>query len=141
MEGRNKANNARCCLCPCGIVPFVYKPSRRCVRCSFFFGATVEFSDRESSPDPSCSNGSSVEFVVEAPGLDWEDDILTIVLSDNEEGPPKPKKKTLTKHFTPTPRSTLPFGRIVPRSQPTSSAAISARNTYTEKLSNVSSSL
>ena len=103
----------------------------------FLFGAraTMEFSDRESSPDPSRSNGSSVEFVVETPGPDWEDDPSTIVLRDNEEGPPKPKK-TLTEYFMPTPRSTLPFMRIVPHSQPTSSAYA-----HTEKLSNVSSSL
>ena len=31
----------------------------------FPFGATMEFSDRESSPDPSRSDGSSVEFVAE----------------------------------------------------------------------------
>ena len=43
---------------------------------------------------------------MDTPGPDWEDDPPTIVLSDNEEGPPKPKNKTLTKYFTPTPRST-----------------------------------
>ena len=89
----------------------------------FPFGATMEFSDRELSPDPSLSDGSSVEFVVETPGSDWEDNPSTIVLSDNEEGPPKPKMKTLKEYFTPTPRSTLPFGRSVPRSQLTSSAS------------------
>ena len=89
----------------------------------FPFWATMEFNDRESSPDPSRSDGSSVEFVVETPGSDWEDDPSTIVLSDNEEGPPKPKKKTLTEYFTPTPCSTLPFRRCVPCSQLTSSAS------------------
>ena len=67
-----------------------------CTSFIFQFGATMEFSDRELSPDPSCSDGSSVEFVVKTPGPDWEDDPSTIVLSDNEEGPPKPKKKMLT---------------------------------------------
>ena len=86
----------------------------------FHFGATMEFSDCKSSPDPSRSDGSS-EFVEETPGPDWEDDPST--LSDNEEGPPKPKKNTLMEYFMPTPCSTLPFGRIVPHSQPTSNAS------------------
>ena len=51
----------------------------------FPFGATIKFSDRESSPDPSHSVGSSEEFGAETPGSDWEDDPSTIVLSDNEE--------------------------------------------------------
>ena len=63
----------------------------------------MEFSDRKLSPDPSRSDGSSVEFVAEMPGPDWEDDPWTIVLSDNEEGLPKPKKKMLT--FIPDCRS------------------------------------
>ena len=36
----------------------------------FLFGATMEFSDRESSPDPPRLDGSSVEFVVETQGPD-----------------------------------------------------------------------
>ena len=91
----------------------------------FPFGATVEFSDHESSPDPSRLDGSSVEFVAETPGPDWEDDPLTIVLSDDKKGPPKLKKKTLTEYFTPTPHSTLPFGSIVPRSSPIAGAQMS----------------
>ena len=46
----------------------------------FPFGATIKFSDRESSPDPSHSVGSSEEFVAETPGPDWEDDPSTIIL-------------------------------------------------------------
>ena len=48
------------------------------------FGATMELSDSKSSPDPSHSDRSSVEFVAETPGPDWEDEPSTIVLSDNE---------------------------------------------------------
>ena len=51
----------------------------------------MEFSDRELSPDPSRSDRSFVEFVAEVPGSDWEDNPSTMVLSDNEEDPPKLK--------------------------------------------------
>ena len=86
---------------------------------------SMKFSDRELSTDPSRLDGSSVEFVAETPGPDWEDDPLTIVLSDDKKGPPKLKKKTLTEYFTPTPHSTLPFGSIVPRSSPIAGAQMS----------------
>ena len=70
----------------------------------------MEFSDR------SCFSGleSSVEFVGETPGPGLEDNPLSIVLSNSEEGPPKLNKK-LTEYFAPTRRTTLPYRRTVPR--------------------------
>ena len=42
----------------------------------FPFGATMEFSDHELSPDASRSDRSSVKFVAETSGPDWEDNPL-----------------------------------------------------------------
>ena len=98
---RNKVNNALALFCSSiSLLDIVYVVH-------FPFDATMEFNDRELSPDTSRSDRSSVEFVAETPGPDWEDDPSTIVLSDNKEGPPKLKKKTPMEYFTPTPRSTL----------------------------------
>ena len=77
------------------------------------FGAAKEFCDHESSPDFSCSSESLIAFVAEITSPDWEDTLSTIVLSDSEEGLPKPKKMTLTKYFMPARGTTLPFGRTV----------------------------
>ena len=68
-----------------------------------------------------------VQVKVQYSLLQCEDNQLTILLSDSEEGPPKLKKKTLTGHFALIHRTPLPFGRTVPRTQPTSNA--SARST------------
>ena len=68
----------------------------------------MDFSERESSPELSSSAESSVEFVAEIPGPDCEEESSTIVLTDSEDGLPKPKRK-LTEYFTPARRNTLPF--------------------------------
>ena len=43
----------------------------------------MEFSDRESFPNPSHSDGNSVEFVAETPGTDWKDNLLMFCLRSN----------------------------------------------------------
>ena len=57
-------------------------------------GSTMDFSERESSPELSSSAESSVEFVAEIPGPDYEEESSTIVLTDSEDGPPKPKRNS-----------------------------------------------
>ena len=57
----------------------------------FHFRATIDFSDRESSPDLSCS----VEFGAECGDTtDREDSPSSIVLSDSEESPPKRRRRS-----------------------------------------------
>ena len=76
-----------------------------CIR--FPFGATMDFSDCESSLDPSCSGESLVEFVAE-----WQDTTeaqtgktahcLSCILSDSEESLPKQRRhsRSITRLLT-----------------------------------------
>ena len=66
----------------------------------------MDFTECELSPELSSSAESSVEFVAEIPGQDCEEQSSTIILTDSEDGPPKPEKK-LTKYFTPACQNSL----------------------------------
>ena len=52
------------------------------------------FSERELSPELSSSAESSVEFVAAIPGPDCEEQSSTIILTDSEDSPPKPKNSS-----------------------------------------------
>ena len=88
-------------------------------------GSTMDFSERESSPKLSSSAESSVEFAAEIPGPECEEESSTIVLTDSEDGLPKPKRK-LTEYFTPARRNTLP---IAPRIGLTGNASTRSTDT------------
>ena len=47
----------------------------------------MDFSEHELSPELSSLPESSVEFVAEIPGPDYEEELLTFVLTDSEDSP------------------------------------------------------